>query len=79
MDFKNEKNVLINLYYKHGLSYDLKYGQPNWELPEETKIILTKPTYCSTYIFSFKKKKTDSFFFFIVLNCDLILLISSRE
>lgn len=48
MDFKNEKNVLINLYYKHGLSYDLKYGQPNWELPEETKIISTKPTYCST-------------------------------
>ena len=29
MDFKNEKNVLINLYYKHGLSYELKYGQPN--------------------------------------------------
>ena len=26
MDFKNEKNVLINLYYKHGLSYELKYG-----------------------------------------------------
>ena len=35
-------------------------GKPNWELPEETKVISMKRL--STHIFSFKKKKVDSFF-----------------
>lgn len=28
-NLKKEKNHLVNLYYKDGLSYDLAYGQPN--------------------------------------------------
>ena len=50
------------LYRKHGLGFDLKYGQPNLELLEETKIISIKLTYFPTYVFAFKKKKIDSFF-----------------
>ena len=54
-NLKKEKNHLVNLYYEDGLSYDLAYGQPNWELPKETKLV-----------FSFKKKNI-LFFFLIAL------------
>ena len=61
--FEKEKKLLISLFYKHGLEYDCKrYGQADWELPEEKRIISFKPTYSCTYIFTFKKKKIDSYF-----------------
>ena len=62
IDIKKERNRFLHLYYKHGLSYHLWYGQQIWELPEEKWIISTKSTYFSTYIFSFRKQKVDSFF-----------------
>ena len=62
IDIKKERNRLLHLYYKHGSSYNLCYGQLNWELPEEKRIISTKPVYFSTYIFSFRKRKVDFFF-----------------
>ena len=62
IDLQKEKDHLMILYRKHGLGFDLKYGEPNWELLEETKIISIKLTYFSTYVFTFKKKKIDSFF-----------------
>ena len=71
-DMKKERNRLLHLYYKYGLSYNLCYGQPNWELPREKRIISTKPIYFSMHIFSFKKKKVDSFFFIALI---FILLI----
>ena len=56
MDIEIEKNRLRKLYHKHGLSFGL-----HLEPPEEMKIISTKK-FCSTYIFTFKKRKVDSFF-----------------
>ena len=60
IDIKKERNRLLHLYYKHGLSYNLCYGQLKWELPKEKRIISTKPIYFSTYIFSLRKRKVDS-------------------
>ena len=71
-DIKKERNCLIHLYYKHGLSYHLCYGQLNWELPEEKRIIFIKPIYFLTNIFRFRKRKIDSFFFVVLI---LFLLI----
>ena len=63
MAIEIEINRLTKLYHKHGLSFGL-----HLEPPEEMKIILTKK-FCSTYIFTFKKRKVDSFF----LCTDLII------
>ena len=54
----NEKNRLLNLCCKHGVSCG-----GTWEVPPKlTQILSVRPNYTSTFIFTFKKKKTDSFF-----------------
>ena len=54
----NEKNRLLNLYCKHGVSWG-----GTLEVPLKlTQNLAVRPTYTSTFIFTFKKKKTDSFF-----------------
>ena len=54
----NEKNRLLNLCCKHGVSWG-----GTWEVPPKlTQILSVRPNYTSTFIFTFKKKKTDSFF-----------------
>ena len=61
IDFEKENKLFVSLYYKHILGYHYKrYGQADWELPKEKKT--TKPIYSSMYIFTFKKKKIDSYF-----------------
>ena len=65
IDIKNEENKLRTLCYKHGICYKNDWGQHLWKLPELTEIILVRPTYCSTYVFSFKKKETESLFFLL--------------
>ena len=58
IDFEKEKKLLISLFYKHGLEYDCKrYGQADWELPKEKKIISIKPTYSWTYILLLRRRK----------------------
>ena len=53
----NEKNRLLNLYCKHGVSWG-----GTLEVPLKlTQNLAVRPTYTSTFIFTFKKKKTDSF------------------
>ena len=54
----NEKNKLLNLCCKHGVSW-----AGTWKiLPKLTQILSVRPNYTLTFIFVFKKKKTDSFF-----------------
>ena len=62
VNIKSKENKLKTICNKHGLCY-YQPGQI-WELPILIQIILVRPTYCSTYVFSFKKKKTDSFLSF---------------
>ena len=54
----NEKNRLLNLCCKHRVSWVGRMVVP----PKLTQILAVRPTYTSTFIFTFKKKKTDSFF-----------------
>lgn len=60
---KKEKDRLPNLCYKHGLCYDMKYWQARLGAARGDKSNFNETTYISTHIFSFKKKKVDSFFF----------------
>lgn len=53
IDLQKEKDRLMILHLKHELGFDLT---------KETKIISIRPTYFSTFVFSFKKKKINSFF-----------------
>ena len=60
IDIKNEENKLKFVCYKHGICYQYGYGQPVSELPTLIQIISSSCS--STYVFSFKKKETDSYF-----------------
>ena len=62
INIKNEENKLKTFCYKHEICYQYGYQQQFWELPTLTQIISTSLSYSSTYVFSFKKKETDSFF-----------------
>ena len=62
IDIENEEKKLRTLCYKHGICYKNDWGQHLWKLPKLTEIILVGPTYSSTYVFSFKKKETESLF-----------------
>ena len=54
----NEKNRLLNLCCKHGVSWG-----GTWQVPPKlTQTLSVRHSYTSTFIFTFKKKKTDSFF-----------------
>ena len=59
---RKEKDQLSNLCYKHGLCYDMKYWQAKLGAARGDKSNFNETTYISTHIFSFKKKKVDSFF-----------------
>lgn len=60
IDIFFKKKRLFNLSIKHGVGC---FGS-NWGIDSElTKIISIKPSYFSTFIFSFRKKDNDSFFF----------------
>ena len=64
----NEKNRLLNLCCKHGVSWGGGRGDGKFPPPKLTQILLVRPTYTSTFIFTFKKKK-DRFFFFHCIGC----------
>ena len=61
------------------MTYDMQYGQPNWELLETTAIILTKPTYCSIYVFRVSKNKIILFFFVVLIFCKFTLENSKKK
>lgn len=63
IDVNKEKQHLFNLCLKHGVGYNCS----NWDINFDTKkiisVISVKPSYFSTYIFTFSKK-TESLFFY---------------
>ena len=57
IDFEDEKERLLKLYYKHGPSYDLVYRQPNWELPEEKNLYQSNQVTFQFIVLIILKKK----------------------
>ena len=50
-----------------------------WEVPPKlTQILSVRPTYTSTFIFTFKKRKTNSFFFMVLSICNFFRIKKSK-
>ena len=47
IDFEKENKLFVSLYYKHILGYHYKrYGQADWELPKEKKLLSQSTVLC---------------------------------
>ena len=55
-----KKKKLFDFCVKHGVNYFGSDSNINFDVD---KIISVKPSYTSTYIFSYKRKENGSFFF----------------
>lgn len=62
IDVNKEKQRLFNLCLNYGVGYNCS----NWDINFDTKkIISVKPSYFSTYIFTFSKKTESLFFYYL--------------